>query len=87
VSAARGWSSVDIFRRPPFQVIGTNHVLPTRQAARFSGGLCVQKFLRITTVRGVLSLALFYPGPRSHDEPRRALFSTKRSPIPRNREN
>jgi len=35
------------------KVIGTNHVLPTRQASRFSGGLCVQKFLRITTYQEV----------------------------------
>lgn len=28
---------------------GTNHILPTRQAARYSGGLNVQKFLKVLT--------------------------------------
>ncbi|KAL1979040.1 hypothetical protein VTN96DRAFT_7282 [Rasamsonia emersonii] len=33
--------------------IGTNHVLPTRKAAKFTGGLWVGKFLRTTTYQEV----------------------------------
>ena len=29
--------------------VGTNHILPTRQAARYTGGLSVHKFLKIVT--------------------------------------
>lgn len=35
------------------QVIGTNHVLPTRKAARYTGGLWVGKFLRTVTYQEV----------------------------------
>jgi histidinol dehydrogenase len=35
------------------QCIGTNHVLPTRQAARYTGGLWVGKFLRTQTYQEV----------------------------------
>lgn len=35
------------------QVIGTNHVLPTRGAARFTGGLWVGKFLKTVTYQEV----------------------------------
>lgn len=28
---------------------GTNHILPTKGAARYTGGLCAQKFLKIVT--------------------------------------
>lgn len=35
------------------KVIGTNHVLPTRGAARYTGGLWVGKFLRTTTYQEV----------------------------------
>jgi len=36
-------------------VIGTNHVLPTRKAARYTGGLWVGKFLRTVTYQEVTS--------------------------------
>lgn len=36
------------------KVIGTNHVLPTRGAARYTGGLWVGKFLRTVTYQEVL---------------------------------
>jgi len=35
------------------QCIGTNHVLPTRKAARYTGGLWVGKFLRTVTYQEV----------------------------------
>ena len=35
------------------QCIGTNHVLPTRKAARYTGGLWVGKYLRTTTYQEV----------------------------------
>ncbi|RDW68845.1 histidinol dehydrogenase family protein [Aspergillus mulundensis] len=35
------------------QVIGTNHVLPTRKAARYTGGLWIGKFLRTVTYQEV----------------------------------
>lgn len=35
--------------------IGTNHVLPTKGAARYTGGLCVQKFLKTYTYQEVIS--------------------------------
>lgn len=35
------------------KVIGTNHTLPTRQAARFTGGLWVGKYLRTVTYQEV----------------------------------
>jgi sulfopropanediol 3-dehydrogenase len=34
-------------------VIGTNHVLPTRGAARYTGGLWVGKYLRTVTYQEV----------------------------------
>ncbi|WP_406432070.1 histidinol dehydrogenase [Streptomyces sp. NBC_00631] len=37
------------------KVIGTNHVLPTRGAARYTGGLWVGKFLRTVTYQEVTS--------------------------------
>lgn len=36
-------------------MIGTNHVLPTKGAARYTGGLCVQKFLKTYTYQEVVS--------------------------------
>lgn len=39
------------------KVIGTNHVLPTRRAARHTGGLWVGKFLRTVTYQEVLDPA------------------------------
>lgn len=33
--------------------VGTNHILPTRQAGRYSGGLNVQKFLKVLTYQQV----------------------------------
>ena len=38
------------------KVIGTNHVLPTRRAARYTGGLWVGKFLKTVTYQEVTSL-------------------------------
>lgn len=38
----------------PFQCIGTNHVLPTRGAARYTGGLWVGKFLKTVTYQEVV---------------------------------
>ena len=35
------------------KVIGTNHVLPTRGAARYTGGLWVGKYLRTVTYQEV----------------------------------
>ncbi|KAG7530450.1 hypothetical protein FFLO_05049 [Filobasidium floriforme] len=35
------------------KVIGTNHVLPTKGAARYTGGLCVQKFLKTYTYQEI----------------------------------
>ncbi|KAL1595322.1 hypothetical protein SLS60_010013 [Paraconiothyrium brasiliense] len=35
------------------KVIGTNHVLPTRKAAKYTGGLWVGKFLRTTTYQEI----------------------------------
>jgi sulfopropanediol 3-dehydrogenase len=37
------------------KVIGTNHTLPTRKAARFTGGLWVGKFLKTCTYQRVLT--------------------------------
>ena len=37
------------------QVIGTNHVLPTRKAAKYTGGLWVGKYLRTCTYQEVTS--------------------------------
>ena len=37
------------------KVIGTNHTLPTRKAARYTGGLWVGKFLKTCTYQKVLS--------------------------------
>src|SRR5262249_4404042 len=37
------------------KVIGTNHTLPTRKAARFTGGLWVGKFLKTVTYQRVLT--------------------------------
>ena len=37
------------------KVIGTNHTLPTRQAARYTGGLWVGKFLKTVTYQRVLT--------------------------------
>ncbi|KUL88932.1 hypothetical protein ZTR_03444 [Talaromyces verruculosus] len=37
------------------KVIGTNHVLPTRKAGRYTGGLWVGKFLRTVTYQEVLN--------------------------------
>ena len=37
------------------KVIGTNHTLPTKKAARFTGGLWVGKFLKTCTYQRVLS--------------------------------
>ncbi|KAM0095497.1 hypothetical protein ACP6JD_000889 [Aspergillus fumigatus] len=37
------------------KVIGTNHVLPTKKAARFTGGLWVGKYLRTVTYQEVTS--------------------------------
>jgi sulfopropanediol 3-dehydrogenase len=34
-------------------VIGTNHTLPTRKAARYTGGLWVGKFLKTVTYQEV----------------------------------
>ena len=34
-----------------FQVIGTNHVLPTRKASRYTGGLWVGKYLRTVSIQ------------------------------------
>jgi sulfopropanediol 3-dehydrogenase len=35
------------------KVIGTNHVLPTRHSARYTGGLWVGKYLRTVTYQEV----------------------------------
>ncbi|MFZ1752828.1 MAG: histidinol dehydrogenase, partial [Caldilineaceae bacterium] len=37
------------------KVIGTNHTLPTKQAARYTGGLWVGKFLKTVTYQKVLT--------------------------------
>ena len=37
------------------KVIGTNHTLPTRRAARYTGGLWVGKFLKTCTYQKVLT--------------------------------
>ena len=37
------------------KVIGTNHTLPTRGNARFTGGLCVGKFIKTCTYQRVLT--------------------------------
>jgi sulfopropanediol 3-dehydrogenase len=37
------------------KVIGTNHTLPTRKAARYTGGLWVGKFLKTCTYQRVTS--------------------------------
>ena len=37
------------------KVIGTNHTLPTKKAARYTGGLWVGKFLKTCTYQRVLS--------------------------------
>jgi len=36
-------------------VIGTNHTLPTRKAARYTGGLWVGKFMKTCTYQRVLT--------------------------------
>ena len=37
------------------KVIGTNHTLPTRQAARYTGGLWVGKFMKTCTFQRILT--------------------------------
>ncbi|MGU7800950.1 histidinol dehydrogenase, partial [Escherichia coli] len=37
------------------KVIGTNHTLPTRKAARYTGGLWVGKFIKTCTYQKVLT--------------------------------
>jgi sulfopropanediol 3-dehydrogenase len=37
------------------KVIGTNHTLPTKRAARYTGGLWVGKFLKTCTYQRVLT--------------------------------
>ena len=37
------------------KVIGTNHTLPTRKAARYTGGLWVGKFIKTCTYQEVLT--------------------------------
>ena len=37
------------------KVIGTNHTLPTKQAARYTGGLWVGKFIKTVTYQRVLT--------------------------------
>ena len=37
------------------KVIGTNHTLPTKKAARYTGGLWVGKFLKTCTYQKVLT--------------------------------
>ena len=37
------------------KVIGTNHTLPTRAAARYMGGLWVGKFLKTVTYQQITS--------------------------------
>jgi sulfopropanediol 3-dehydrogenase len=37
------------------KVIGTNHTLPTRKAARYTGGLWVGKFMKTCTYQKVLT--------------------------------
>ena len=37
------------------KVIGTNHTLPTRKAARYTGGLWVGKFLKTCTYQRITS--------------------------------
>jgi sulfopropanediol 3-dehydrogenase len=37
------------------KVIGTNHTLPTKTAARYTGGLWVGKFLKTVTYQRVLT--------------------------------
>ena len=37
------------------KVIGTNHTLPTKQAARYTGGLWVGKFLKTCTFQKILT--------------------------------
>jgi len=44
-------------------VAGTNHVLPTSRAARFSGGLSVADFLKRTSIVGCTPTALAELGP------------------------
>jgi sulfopropanediol 3-dehydrogenase len=39
------------------KVIGTNHVLPTRRGARYTGGLWVGKFLKTVTYQEVTDVA------------------------------
>jgi sulfopropanediol 3-dehydrogenase len=39
----------------PDKVIGTNHTLPTRRAARYTGGLWVGKFVKTCTYQKVLT--------------------------------
>lgn len=39
------------------KVIGTNHVLPTRGAARYTGGLWVGKYLKTVTYQEVTDIA------------------------------
>jgi histidinol dehydrogenase len=39
------------------KVIGTNHVLPTRHAARYTGGLWVGKYIKTVTYQEVTSVA------------------------------
>lgn len=44
---------IDCADRLIWQVIGTNHVLPTRGASRYTGGLWVGKFLKTCTYQEV----------------------------------
>jgi histidinol dehydrogenase len=46
---------VQYFDADVSKVIGTNHVLPTRKASRYTGGLSVLKFLRTVTYQEVSS--------------------------------
>jgi histidinol dehydrogenase len=42
-----------VLKLTSFKCIGTNHVLPTRGAGRYTGGLWVGKFLRTVTYQEV----------------------------------
>lgn len=55
VSSLSSLSSWVCCQRLTRQCIGTNHVLPTRHAARYTGGLWVGKFLRTVTYQEVRS--------------------------------
>ena len=64
------------------KVIGTNHVLPTRGAARYTGGLWVGKYLKTVTYQEVTDPARRAPRSASSAAGPRASSCSRATPAP-----